>query len=345
MLFYLILLFSVAFFSAIISYTKKGYVTLFCKILTLSLIIIPAAIRYGIGVDYFNYVDIFDSILYYPELTYTEPGYWLLNYAVGYYGGEAQCVLAIAAFFTAYFVFKDLAEKKWHIYSILFILIVYSWYFTTVRQMLSASIAFYALRMLEERNLKVKACILLLFASLFHVSAVMYPFIYLISKRIFVSKIVALVLFLVIFVVTFVFSSSLVYYMGVLVSLTPYGDYYVNSEWFLASDTGSGLGLLTRNVLFFFLLLFFPLKRKNKQVFNIMLVYIIFEVMAVQITILNRISRGLIFILFPVIYEIAQMRCRFVFLVNLCIWSLICVYFFASLINKNPNLFPYKTCF
>lgn len=345
MAFYLILLFLVAFFSAIVSNIKKGYVTSFCKVLTLSLLVVPAAIRYGIGVDYFNYVNIFDMIMYTPEFVFTEPGYWLLNYGVGYYGGNAQCVLAIAAFLTVFFVFKGLAEKRWYIYSVLFILMAYSWYFTTVRQLLAASIAFYALRILEEKNKKRIAFALIVFASSFHLSAMVYPLVYLLSRKMFILKIIALALFLIVFIITFVFSPYLVHYMKILVSLTPYGNYYIDSEWFLSPDSGSGLALLTRYILFFLLLLFFPLKQKNKLIFNIMLIYIVFEIMSFQITIMNRISRGLIFILFPAIYEIMQMQCKHRLCINGCIWFLISIYFIASLINQNPNLLPYKTFF
>lgn len=67
--------------------------------------------------------------------------------------------------------------------------------------------------------------------------------------------------------------------------------------------------------------------------------------MSFQITIMNRISRGLIFILFPAIYEIMQMQCKHRLCINGCIWFLISIYFIASLINQNPNLLPYKTFF
>lgn len=346
MLFYLTLLFLVAFSSLGVTYSKNPSIIWGTKYITLSLLIIPAAIRYGIGTDYFSYVDIFNEIKFWGERN-IEIGYLMLNKLIIYLNGDVQWVFAICAYATIIFCFKNVSNNRWYIYTILFVLIIYPWLFTTVRQILAASIAFYALRQMEEGHKTIKSILCIALAFLFHISSIIYPFIYFIGKRITIKKTTAIIIFSITFIFTFILSNTLTEYMTLLASLTVYGS-YTQSEWFLAADTGSGLGNITRYATFFLLLLLYPLNLKdknNKLIYNILLVYITFEVMSAQIIIVNRISRGLIFILLPAIYTISTTKSQTKTFANITIYSLLIIYFLAQIINQSPNLMPYKICF
>ena len=256
MLFYLILLFSVICSSAGVSYARSTTCITICKTLTFLLLFVPVAIRYNVGKDYPMYIEMYQAITY-GGITGIEWGYWWLNYIIFLCGGNAQWGLAIMAFFTLYFFFKGVDCKYWFIYSILFILIFYMWYCSTVRQMLSVALAFYAWR--ESENKKyVTAIFSLVFAFLFHYSAILYPAIYLLCKKITLQKKTCIILSLGCLVFTILFGRTLLSIFTFVVSETVYGVKYMDGIMFDPPETASGMGIIIRFIMFFIILIFFP---------------------------------------------------------------------------------------
>ena len=93
MFFYPLLLIFIVFSSLCVTYGKEKHLVFINKIITFNLLFIPAAIRYGIGVDYYEYVTIFNHYVSKGVHDgHTEIAYWWLNRIVYMLGGEVQWV-------------------------------------------------------------------------------------------------------------------------------------------------------------------------------------------------------------------------------------------------------------
>lgn len=342
MLFYTILLFLIICSSSIVTYEKNLQVVNLFKLITFCLFFLPAAFRYNVGVDYQNYIDLFYEINVGGRAD-VEPGYWFLNHIVYKYGGSAQLVLAISAFITLFFFFRGVEKKCWLVYSIVFFIICWPWYCSTVRQMMACAFAFYAWR----KNNKGQYLISFIFiglACLFHYSSFMYPIIFLISNRVHLSKMVLIGIFI---------SCVLLCLSGILgnnilnmLANTYYGDRYANSVWLDVPEVSSGLGRLLRFSLYLVILYFLPNDTpQNQSIQMLFFLYVITDVMSSEVIILNRIGRGFIFISLVAVYQIVCTRRFFRPIIISCIFTMLATLLYANLMNGFVRCSPYMSVF
>lgn len=344
MLFYLVLLLCIACSSAGITYSKNPVITIWCKVTTFLLIFLPIAFRYNVGVDYFNYIRMFQSISHQGS-AYIEPGYWWLNYIVHLLGGNAQTALAVAAFITLFFFFKNTEKEKWFIYSILFIILIFTWCCSTVRQMISMALAFYAWKKYEKGQ-RFTAILSIVFAFLFHYSSIIYPFIYLICKKININRIKAFLFFFIALALSFIGKGWLTNLLATLLSYTEYGN-YTTSVWFDPIEMDSGLGMIVRYISYFFILLFFPIdKVKNgKFILALFTLYIVIDIISIQVTIMNRVGRGFIFCYLPCIYYISTTKYKYRQIATFLVWGILAVSFLRQLTTGFNHCAPYMSIF
>lgn len=344
MLFYLVLLFLVACSSAGITYAQKDIHVQCCKIITFLLIFLPIAFRYNVGADYPNYIDIFHQITH-KGATYLEPGYWWLNYLVYSLGGDAQTALAVAAFITLFFFFRGTKKEEWFIYSILFFLLIFTWCCSTVRQMISMSLAFYAWKKYESGS-RIKPIISIIVACLFHLSSVIYPFIFLFCKKLNINKIKALTFFILALGLSFIGKGWITNLLSKILLETSYGN-YTNSIWFDPVEMGSGIGMILRYISYFFILIFFPLdKVKNgKFILALFTLYIVIDIISVQVTIINRIGRGFIFCYLPCIYYLTTTPFKHRQIAVAITWSILFLNFLTLLYSGFNHCAPYTSIF
>lgn len=344
MLFYLVLLLCIACFSAGITYSKNPVITLWCKVITFLLIFLPIAFRYNVGVDYFNYIDIFHFISH-QGATYIEPGYWWLNYFVFLLGGDAQTALAVSAFITLFFFFKDTEKEKWLIYSLLFFILIFAWCCSTIRQMISMALAFYAWKKYEKGQ-RFTAILCIVFAFLFHYSSILYPFIYLICKKININRTKAFILFFTALALSFIGKGWLTNLLATLLANTGYGS-YTTSKWFDPAETESGLGMIVRYISYFSILLFFPIdKVKNgKFILALFTLYTVIDIISIQVTIINRIGRGFIFCYLPCIYYISTTQYKYRQIAVFLVWGILAVSFLRQLTTGFNHCAPYMSIF
>lgn len=239
MLFYLTLLFFVTVSSALVSYCRSWKVVWVFKIVTFLLISVPGAVRYGIGVDYWNYVNIFYDIKH-TGTWFGEQGWIWFNLLVAAVGGNEQWIFAIMAFATAFFFFKKVPSKRWIIYAPLFLLAMYGWYFSTVRQMFAASLAFYAWRKADSGRY-VSAILAILVAFFFHYSSLLYPLIYWLCCYVRISKKIAVIIFFFSIVLSFGYTATVTSVILYLVSFSDKYGGYVDSLWVLPQRIDSGV--------------------------------------------------------------------------------------------------------
>ena len=113
------------------SKAKESYGALCLKIFSFMIIFLPAALRFNIGTDYQNYVDIFDSILLNENVT-TEVGWRLLNKVCIFFHLPKQFLFIISSFIIYILVFK-ITKKNYIILLITFYLYLYTASFNIIR--------------------------------------------------------------------------------------------------------------------------------------------------------------------------------------------------------------------
>lgn len=143
--------------------------------------------RYGVGTDYFNYMELFTQLVagIYPWSI--EVGYEYLVLAVGKIGGTHQLVALIMSSITVYFTYKYITEESIdYIMSSILYLLIGPFYLSSmngIRQALAIAIFAYSLKYIRN-NKYFKAALLTIVATLFHYSAfIMLPIAIAMNKR------------------------------------------------------------------------------------------------------------------------------------------------------------------
>lgn len=151
-----------------------------------------AGIRYGVGTDYFHYLSMYHSHVnlslteYFRYSNASDFSFYLITKFCGLFNSP-QLMYFIFAFFTYAPVAKFILERneKGTVFflSFFFLLGSFSSGLNIMRQMAAASIIFYSMKYLLNRNLK-KFLLGILIATLFHVSAlIVLPTYYLWNNR------------------------------------------------------------------------------------------------------------------------------------------------------------------
>lgn len=342
MLFYIIYFSTALCFSACVTYCKDvKYINLF-KFLSFITIWLPVAFRYNVGNDYPNYVDIFDSISK-GMATYIEPGYWWMNYIISKLDGNVQIVFALSSFIILFFFFKGVEKEKWFIYTLIFLLVIFVWYCSTIRQMMSASMAFYAWRQ-KEKGENFVAVLLIVFAFLFHYSSLIYPLLYLFAKKVKIGHLSGIILFIIALFMSFQKGDLLTSFLSELLSNTMYGN-YTEVAWFQPVEMESGYGMLLRYFAYFIIIISFPLKESNRFIFSLFVCYIIIDIISIQVEIINRIGRGFIFIFLPCIYNIVSIHSRFRQISTLVVISIFTILLLKQMSVGYNYCIPYQSIF
>jgi hypothetical protein len=145
---------------------------------------ITAGVRYGIGTDYFNYVEhnilIGNSSLWASLEDSREPLYILLQYFSSFFYNGPQVFLFLAMFISIYFImlgannFRNQSSMS----LVMFIYLAYYYIegFNIVRQTIAISIIFYSLKfIIKDRNF-VKYLFWVMIATMFHNTALIFLF-------------------------------------------------------------------------------------------------------------------------------------------------------------------------
>lgn len=304
MWFYISLLCAVLFFSYFVSFSQKAKSIKLAKFITFNLLFIPAAIRYGIGIDFPTYIKMFDSVAEGIN-TYTnikmDLGWYWLNRIVYLIGGSGQIVIAIAAFLSIYFIFSEIDNKDWVLFAPIFILVFYTWVFTTVRQMLVVCMFFYAFKKYQKGYLK-QAIIILILSFFIHKSAIFYlPILFIANKLNFDHK-SSIIYFLICFAFCFLVFPKLVNASMSLLEKTPYYYYAYSShaEQVSSASTNSGFGRIIRYFAYLLIIVFFPKSSKHRLILNLFILYTTFDFLSQSIILISRLARCLIFVFLPI---------------------------------------------
>ena len=218
--------------------------------------------RYYVGNDWESYKVLFENIASHNYSIYqVEWGYMLLNQLVIKFGGGYTIMFSIVAFISWFFIFKSFDNKVLPIF-IFFIFAdeYFFWSMNGVRQFVAIGIFLYSINFIIDRNIKIYM-ILIISASLFHISALLLIPLYFIPYH----KLYNQKLWGILFIVSFFFANipSIVngletFYLKVtdyIPLLSTYTRYFYSGKY-EANETVLGLGALFRFLITFFIIYF-----------------------------------------------------------------------------------------
>ena len=269
MSFYICLFFLVFIFSFCYTYSVDKNAAVCLKSIVFLLLFIPSALRYGIGTDYENYVNIFYDILNNVDVR-TEAGWVLLNKFCISFNLDVQWVFILSTFFTIYYMFKT-PKKDFFIVIVLFFCLFYLDSYNMTRQGLTMAICWYAY--LCFINGKKKKCYLyVIISSLFHTSGLIILLcFFIIDKFKILNKKIVNVLLICCFLLSY--TNILMNIFGFILSFTKYGIYIEMLDYYNTRSAGYGniYTLLFRT--FFLLLIFNSYSFTRNNVENKCIVY------------------------------------------------------------------------
>lgn len=310
MLFYIIHAFLVALSSFCVTYAKNRYAVFVFKLATFLIFLIPLAFRYQMGADYDSYHEIFDTIKR-GGIPYTDdPGFLFLNSIVIQLGGSYQMFLAVIATLTIFYFFYGVPKERWFIYSLAFLFIPYTWCYTSIRQMLAVALAFYAWRQHQNKR-HIYTIMALVGAIMFHSSSIIYPLLYIIFIHLPINRSIVFIVALCSMLVVYFFTAQLISMITEIVLLNPdYASYASGyNPWFDSTnlEISSGYGRILRYIIYFLIIICFNPNDNlaSKVLILAFLLYIGCDFMSNYILIVNRITRGLMFVILPILYTIS----------------------------------------
>lgn len=156
---------------------KKGIICITILFSALPLFLI-AALRYGVGTDYFNYIRVYEWIkegVFYKEYLYNA-----INMLVIWLDWNVQWVFVICAFLFLGFSYSAIFRDSPYPLLSIFLLVAMTHYFAflnIMRQMVGAAILLYGLQYIEQRNLK-KYILCVALATGFHFTCILFIILY-----------------------------------------------------------------------------------------------------------------------------------------------------------------------
>ncbi len=342
--FYFGLFVLVFLFSFIYSHAKDVNIVILSRVILFLLLFLPLALRKDIGVDYNNYVSIYNRIYKGGHIS-IEPGWYLLNILIMKFNMNVQWIFIIPAFFTVYCVMKTPRTLCFGIF-ILFFTLYYLEAYNIVRQCFAMSICWYSFLCIKE-NRKRKAYMLLIIAICFHYSAIIVAICYLCMEKINIPTIFFISLLFFFFII--IQSGIAIQLLTFFLSYTKYGIYLNRFDLFSNLSSGGIGGLVTfafrTGIL---LLMFFSIpnnvSEKEKNYCRIMtLSLFVFDLLGVSFYIFQR-MRILFFLSYMVVYIYTYNRYNtFSKLKNFIILNFFILYYFVlKLIVGFGGIIPYK---
>lgn len=211
------------------------------------IIFIPAAIRDGIGTDFYNYVNIYYNLDSNENL---EPTYYFINWFLNRLGAHHQWIFIVSALIFTLAAFISYPKKNAWLFH--FSVMTMLWFFSLngIRQAISVAICLIAISNFFEK--KYWAFFLLTFlAATFHTSAIFILAIGALAliplRKNLQTKILPYIFIGFIFF-SYISLNLIVYNIEFLLNLTGFTQYsyYFNSRFFQSNEAVTGLGVIAK---------------------------------------------------------------------------------------------------
>jgi hypothetical protein len=315
------------------------------KTIVFMLLFIPAALRYGIGTDYFSYVRIFGLSKYSFNDLHVEYSYYILNRFFAIRNYDVQWVFAIMAFLTLFFLFLATPRKTFFLILPFYFCLFYGESYNIVRQALVITIGYYAIQLYQQKKL-IKSLAVLGFATFFHKSAFFYiPIILFSFLRI--TKKCAVISFLLLLVFGFVADEFI---ESVFNQMNAYNIMYASyaySRFNAKVEVTTGIGLILRYIMYAIVLVGVSNEktRETSNMFMFFLTLIFFDILGSTISIFGRVSRGFSIAWFPALQNLNVLHAKYRKIILIIIYLYGILILMDSLITGASEITPYRTIF
>ena len=206
----------------------KFYLPNLIKLLPIIPLTIIAAIRYGVGQDYFyTYTKIFENVLSgHSKDAWGDIGYILLNKFVAKFSSDYASIFIVTAVIFCSCIFVAIYKSANNFVMSSYLLVCSGYYFcflNGMRQMIAVSILMLSLRYIENENrLKFTLCIIT--AMLFHLTAILFIPVYFLYNIKLSNYKRAIIIF-----TCYLFSGPLSIVASKIILVTKYGWYIQDS--------------------------------------------------------------------------------------------------------------------
>lgn len=245
---------------------------------------ILSAFRYGIGTDYFTYVEIFEDYASKGYRAGLEPLYYLLNRFIGVVDVNYQWIFivcsAIYILFLYFSIFRDSDSPLMSIF-LIFGMIFYFSSLNLMRQHVACAILLFSLKYVRERNFALFLVFVLL-ATGIHYSSILFLFVYFIynvkltPKNAFVFVAISIVL-----------SGILVKIISIIASNTKYAMYISDDSGF---STQTILGILVQLAIIVVASIYYKDDKKYNLYYWLQTIAIIVTILGGYIGIVSRLK-------------------------------------------------------
>ena len=317
------------------------------------LIFIFLALRYDFGNDYLPYMDLFYEINIYGDIDFfdspwpQETGWiflcWLCK-PIGFFGMIA--VLALFNSVILYLLFKRYVLKGYYCLSVFLYIAIPEFLLvqsSSMRQTLAILIFLFSLRYIYDKKL-IKYVLCILFASLFHTSALVLLSVYLFTFLNYkISKTVGIVIFS-IYLLLFSLGEYIVIYSNIL--LMNYFENYLRYRG--VSTIGTGIGVVYFSILLF-LFLYYQKNQKdeNALIFKIAIVSYFFIPLSLFIPMVGRLDMYFCPVLifgYPILYRSNKSPVYKIIFISLLVLMVIYQFFqFFYSVTYGNSFFEYHS--
>lgn len=299
---------------------------------------------YSVGQDTIAYYQGFqrfsDKSLFALFPSEWEPGYVLYNWVVAQLGFDYHYYLLFTAVFIYYSFLRFVYKYSKNVWLSVVVFIAFSWYFVSLhvlRQFMAISIILYSYKYLLNRNL-IKFILLVLLASSFHTSAILFLATYPLCNREIHAGIFGLV-FTASFFLALIFGKILMIF---LMFSDKYAAVYLNND---SAGTGYSM-LLVLTIIMVIGLILKPkiLTRKSKLFYWSFFIALCLQTLATQVSI---VSRGILYwllsasVFIPMI--IGYIENKKLRLLSYCLVTLGLVIFFLLFTNSAEGIESWGT--
>lgn len=320
-------------------FDKKSKKQIFFAILSAIPLISLIAFRYGVGNDYFSYVEYFNNSLH---IHYLEFGFDLIVTMIRQFTSNSMWMFLVFSIIFIYVIYKSIYEQSYNpTLSILIFLCspYYFEFFSGMRQMISVSLFLLSIKYIKNRKI-LPFLIINIIGFLFHTSSIVFlPAFFLYNKKMnFKTAIIS-------FIVILLFRSYLAEFINNVVLMTDYSKYFDSSF-----DNGH-FGIVTLIVplfIYMFSMFFYTNGDKNYRFYcNLMFIQVIIVLFQDLIPLITRIGWGFGItqvILIPYSFQYIKSQKNRVY-IFVFISLLYFIYLYNMRFSGGGSLIPYKWIF
>lgn len=286
------LIFFWAFVAWFVTNNKRKRDLLFLTIIFVQFTLIASLRDFGVGQDTMQY---FLGFQKFAKMTFTkvlmaewEPGYTLLNWSVAQLGGDYRMFLLITGAFINFSFLRFFYRYSDSVWLSVVIYVSFGYFFASLhilRQYLAIAIVLYSYKYMLERKFG-KFLLLILAASLFHTSAIVFiPTYFLCNQRL--NPFPMMILFLASLISAFMIGDVI---LGYLTFNEKYAKFYLN-------DKSGGAGYSMLMLLSAIMVLALLLKPRHPDKRTVMFYWAFFIALCLQplATVISLVSRAILY--------------------------------------------------